>query len=59
MPSVLDKGPVASILFEMRTWLRCMLPYTPYVAPFYPTPDTVGGWRSGRVSVVGKASNYP
>ncbi|GFR45685.1 hypothetical protein Agub_g7100 [Astrephomene gubernaculifera] len=41
MPSVIDKGPVASILFEMRTWLRCLLPYTPYVAPFYPTPDTV------------------
>ncbi|GIL77500.1 hypothetical protein Vretimale_2955 [Volvox reticuliferus] len=41
MPSVVDKGPVASILFEMRTWLRCMMPYTPYVAPFYPTPDAV------------------
>ncbi|KAG2440271.1 hypothetical protein HXX76_004383 [Chlamydomonas incerta] len=41
MPSVLDKGPLASIIFEMRTWLRCMLPYTPYVAPFYPTPDSV------------------
>ncbi|EFJ48878.1 hypothetical protein VOLCADRAFT_90588 [Volvox carteri f. nagariensis] len=41
MPSVLDKGPLASILFEMRTWVRCLLPYTPYVAPFYPTPDTV------------------
>ncbi|KXZ48689.1 hypothetical protein GPECTOR_26g592 [Gonium pectorale] len=41
MPSVVDKGPLASIIFEMRTWLRCMLPYTPYVAPFYPTPDSV------------------
>ncbi|KAG2489871.1 hypothetical protein HYH03_011673 [Edaphochlamys debaryana] len=39
--SVAAKGPLGSILFEMRTWLRCMLPYTPYVAPFYPTPDSV------------------
>ncbi|GLC42722.1 hypothetical protein PLESTB_001131600 [Pleodorina starrii] len=41
MPSVASKGPLAGILFEMRTWVRCMLPYTPYVAPFYPTPDAV------------------
>ncbi|KAG2455037.1 hypothetical protein HYH02_000862 [Chlamydomonas schloesseri] len=41
MPSVVDKGPLASIIFEMRTWLRCMMPFTRYVAPFYPTPDSV------------------
>ncbi|PNH09975.1 hypothetical protein TSOC_003342 [Tetrabaena socialis] len=63
MPSVVDKGPLAHILFEMRTWVRCMLPFTPYVAPFYPTPDTAPGRhchdRAGRGGATGRGFQSP
>lgn len=30
-----------SVRFEMRTWLRMLVPGSAYVAPYYPTPDAV------------------
>ncbi len=35
-PPMLGPAPT-----QMKTWLRCLAPRTPYVAPFYPTPDSV------------------
>ena len=32
---------LSSVAYEMRTWLRMMRPGSAYVAPYYPTPDSV------------------
>lgn len=32
---------LAGVAYEMRTWLRMMRPGSPWVAPYYPTPDAV------------------
>lgn len=44
--SILNKSVVGSVLFEMRSWARFLLP-TKYVAVYYPTPEYVlGGWMN-------------
>lgn len=40
------------IMFEMRTWARCFIPRSRYVAPYYPTPDHIVE-RMLRVASVG------
>lgn len=39
-------------MFEMRTWARCFIPMSRYVAPYYPTPDHIVD-RMLRVASVG------
>lgn len=40
MASLKSKGPLGSLLFEMKSWARFILP-TKYFAVYYPTPDSV------------------
>uniref|UniRef100_A0A7S0Y6Z5 Methyltransferase domain-containing protein n=1 Tax=Polytomella parva TaxID=51329 RepID=A0A7S0Y6Z5_9CHLO len=39
--SAFNKSALGGILFEMRSWVRFLLPTSPYVAPYYPTPDVI------------------
>lgn len=43
---------LGGIMFEMRTWARCFIPLSRYIAPFYPTPDHIVE-RMLRVASVG------
>lgn len=50
--SNIPMSALRGILFEMRTWARCFIPTSRYVAPFYPTPDHIVD-RMLRVASVG------